>query len=250
MRYRPILAPHNMHVSRHRSALAALAVTVAAIGVTACEASTDDTTQGTDSSATSVPTTTGDRNGTTPTTSSPVVTLPSTSMPETSTTIAKATVLPLNPTIPTTVPLPQPVAPPVDENATEPVVERGRIAIPSIGLDARLYEGLSLPTFDLGPSLWPGTAMPGQIGNMVVGGHRTSANADFRHLDQLLAGDEMLVTDSAGVQHTYAVDSIEFTDPFAARIIHQTPRRTATLYACHPPGSVSRRIVVHLTYVG
>ena len=157
--------------------------------------------------------------------------------------------LPVNPSIPTTVPLPQPIAAPVDDQAAEPVVGRGRVAIPSIGLDATLYEGVSLPTFDLGPSLWPGTALPGQIGNMVIGGHRTAANADFRHLDQLVAGDEMVVTDNAGVQHTYAVDSIEFTDPFAARIIHQTPRQTATLYACHPPGSVSRRIVVHLTFV-
>jgi len=239
-----------MHVSRLRTALAALAVTFAAVVVTACDTNPDDTTRGTGSTTTL--TSTLDRNGSTPTTTIiPAETLPSTAVSEpTTTTIAKATVLPVNPPIPTTVPLPQPIAPPVDENATEPVVERGRVAIPSIGIDAALYEGLALPTFDLGPSLWPGTAMPGQIGNMVIGGHRTSANADFRHLDQLVAGDEMLVTDNAGVQHTYAVDSIEYTDPFAGRIIHQTPRRTATLYACDPPGSVSRRIVVHLTYVG
>ncbi|MEJ7801404.1 MAG: sortase, partial [Ilumatobacter sp.] len=205
-----------MHVSRHRTALTALAVTVA-LGVTACDAQPDGTTQGTVSSATTTLTTTGDRVGSTPTTPIvPIDALPSTAVPEpTTTTIAKATVLPVNPSIPTTVPLPQPVAPPVDENAAEPVVERGRVAVPSIGIDAALYEGLALPTFDLGPSLWPGTAMPGQIGNMVIGGHRTSANADFRHLDQLVAGDEMLVTDNAGVQHTYAVDSIEYTDPFA-----------------------------------
>ncbi len=241
-----------MHVSRHRTALAALAVTFAAVVVTACVTDPDDTTRGTGSTTTL--TSTLDRNGSTPTTTIiPTETLPSTAVSEpttTTTTIAKATVLPVNPTIATTVPLPQPVPPPVDENAAEPVIERGRVTVPSIGLDAALYEGLALPTFDLGPSLWPGTAMPGQIGNMVVGGHRTSANADFRHLDQLVAGDEMLVTDNAGVQHTYAVDSIEITDPFAARIIHQTPQRTATLYACDPPGSVSRRIVVHLTYVG
>lgn len=240
-----------MHVSRHRTALAALAVTFAVV-VTACDTNPDDTTRGTGTSATTTLTTTGDRNGSTPTTPIiPAETLPNTTVPETTTTtVAKATVLPVNPTIATTVPLPQPIAPPVDQNAAEPVVERGRVAIPTIGLDAALYEGLALPTFDLGPSVWPGTAMAGQIGNMVIGGHRTSANADFRHLDQLVAGDEMLVTDNAGVQHTYAVDSIEITDPFAGRIIHQTPRRTATLYACDPPGSVSRRIVVHLTYVG
>lgn len=237
-----------MHVNRHNTALAALAVTVAAVVGSACATQPADTTRATDTSAITTSTIADDRDVSPPTTTIPA--LPTTALPEpTTTTIARATVLPVNPVIPTTVPLPQPIVRPVDAYAVEPVVERGRVAIPSIGLDAKLYEGVALPTFDLGPSLWPGTALPGQIGNMVIGGHRTSSNADFRHLDQLVAGDELVVTDNAGVQYSYAVDSIEITDPFASRIIYQTVQRTATLYACDPPGSVARRIVVHLTYI-
>lgn len=167
--------------------------------------------------------------------------------PATTTTLAPRTLLPLDPTVPTTVPLPRPIAAPLDDDAAEPVVVLGSLAIPSIGVDSTLHEGIRLTTFDRGPGHWPGSAMPGQIGNMVVGGHRTVGAADFRDLDQLQPGDEMIVTDSNGSQHTYVVDYSEITDPFAARMIHQTSERTATLFACHPPGSISHRIVVHLT---
>lgn len=166
-------------------------------------------------------------------------------VPSPTTTVAPKTILPLNPTVPTTVPLPVPIAAPIDDEASEPVIMLGSLAIPSIGVDAPLFEGIRLPTFDLGPGHWPGSAMPGQIGNMVVGGHRTDGNADFRDLDQLRPGDEMIVTGTDGIQHTYVVDYSEITDPFAARMIHQTTDHTATLFACHPPGSISHRIVVH-----
>ena len=36
--------------------------------------------------------------------------------------------------------------------------------------------------------------MPGQIGNMVIAGHRTSHDKAFRHIDQLVPGDEVIFT--------------------------------------------------------
>ena len=43
--------------------------------------------------------------------------------------------------------------------------------------------------------------MPGELGNVVVAGHRTSHNADFRHLDELEPGDEVIfdLDDSEGI---------------------------------------------------
>lgn len=176
----------------------------------------------------------------TPTTAS----APPTTAPTPTTTVAPSTTEPYVP--PTTIPLPQPIIAPADAEAQEPVVEYGRLAIPALDLDRPMYEGIRLPTFDLGPGHWPGSAAPGQVGNMVLGGHRTEGNADFRNIDQLQPGDEMTVTGTDGVSHTYLVESSEITDPFAARVINQTPETTATLFACHPPGSVRQRIVVHL----
>lgn len=147
---------------------------------------------------------------------------------------------------PSTVSLPRPIAPPLDDEAPEPVVPLGRISIPAIGIDRPMFEGIRLPTFDLGPGHWPGTAMPGQIGNMVLGGHRTSSFADFADMDLLAPGDEVIVTTNDGASFTYVVETTEITDPNAQRVVQQTEERTGTLFACHPKGSVRQRIVVHL----
>ena len=131
----------------------------------------------------------------------------------------------------------------------EPVVKLGTIEIPKIGLSTTLYDGIRLTTLDRGPGHWPGTAMPGETGNVVVAGHRVSHDKPFRNIDKLAVGDQVIFTTSAG-RFVYDVTSTEIVDPTAIRIIDQTSDKTATLFACHPPGSVSQRIVVHLAVVG
>jgi len=149
--------------------------------------------------------------------------------------------------LPTSVALPVPAPLPLEDDTPEPVIPLGSIVIPAIGIDRPMFEGIRLPTFDLGPGHWPGTAMPGEIGNVVVGGHRTESHADFGDLDRLVAGDEVVFVGTSGARVTYVVASTEVVDPFAAVIVHQTPERTATLFACHPKGSTDQRIVVRLT---
>jgi sortase A len=106
-----------------------------------------------------------------------------------------------------------------------------------------MYEGIRMTTLDYGPGHWPGTAMPGQNGNVVVGGHRTSKHRVFRNVDQLEAGDEIIFRDAAG-EHVYLVNRVEIVDPTAVWIVNPTETPTATLFACHPPGSTAQRIVV------
>jgi sortase A len=166
------------------------------------------------------------------TTSTPTTTVAIT----TPTTPAPTTTLP---------PLPVPIAPPVEDGSTDPVVAVGRIEIPRLGLDRTMYEGIRLTTFDLGPGHWPGTAMPGELGNVVVAGHRVSKNQDFRDIDQLAPGDDVIFTTDSG-RHVYRVTSTEIVAPDALWVVDQTYAKIATLFACHPPGSVAQRIIVHL----
>lgn len=140
-------------------------------------------------------------------------------------------------------PVPEPV--PADPRAAEPVTPLGSIEIPEIGVTKTMYEGVTLTTLDRGPGHWPGTAMPGDVGNVVIGGHRTSHDKPFRNIDKLKAGDEVVFTTDSG-RFVYTVTSTEVVTPDAIRIIDQTPERTATLFACTPPGSTSHRLVVHL----
>ncbi len=117
--------------------------------------------------------------------------------------------------------------------------------IPKVGLDAELEEGIRLTTLNRGPGHWPGSAMPGDVGNVVVAGHRTSHGAEFRHLDQLVPGDEVIFTTAAGT-HTYHVTGTQIVTPDALWITNPTDTPTATLFACHPLGSTAKRIVVSL----
>ncbi|MGZ8997592.1 MAG: TonB-dependent receptor domain-containing protein, partial [Allosphingosinicella sp.] len=72
---------------------------------------------------------------------------------------------------------------------TEAHVQVGTIEIPKIGVSKALLEGISLNTLDKGPGHWPGTAMPGHSGNVVVAGHRTSKDRPFRYIVGLYAID-------------------------------------------------------------
>jgi sortase A len=124
------------------------------------------------------------------------------------------------------------------------VIELGTIEIPKIDVSMTMYEGIRLSTLDRGPGHWPGTAMPGQVGNVVVAGHRTSGHQVFRNIDALVEGDEILFTDTDGSVHRYRVTSSRIVVPTEVWIVDQTPTPTATLFACHPPGSVRERYVV------
>ena len=86
--------------------------------------------------------------------------------------------------------------------------------------------------------------MPGQPGNVVFGGHRTSKQHVFRHIDELVAGDQIIFQDPDGTQHVYIVNRVEIVNPTDVWIINPTDTPTATLFACHPPGSTRQRIVV------
>lgn len=152
--------------------------------------------------------------------------------------------VPEAPTQTTAPKLPIPQAPP-EPRADEPVVELGSIEIPRLGLDTTLFEGITLNTLDRGPGHWPGTAMPGALGNVVVGGHRTSKDRPFRHLELLAPGDEVILTTNAG-RFVYLVTHTEIVTPDSIWIADQSNAYTATLFACHPVGSTKERIIVFL----
>ncbi|MGI8662257.1 MAG: class E sortase [Acidimicrobiales bacterium] len=140
-------------------------------------------------------------------------------------------------------PLPVPEDTP-DAEVSEPLVELGTLAIPALDLEATLYEGITLPTIDHGPSHWPGTAMPGHVGNVVVAGHRITHSHPFRHLDDLVEGDLAILSTAEGA-FTYTFAGQDIVTPEQVEIADQTTAYTATFFACHPPGSLRYRIVAH-----
>jgi sortase A len=191
-----------------------------------------------------VPATTVAAVATTVTTTAPTTT----TLVSTTTTLAPTTTTSAAPTTTTTA---APTTTTAAEKAPERVVNDnvgiGKIEIPKLGVTEYMFEGIELSILDNGPGHWPDTAMPGQVGNMVIAGHRVSHTHPFLHINDLGVGDEVYFS-ADGKKYRYEVTGTEIVDPNAIRIVDPTPTATATLFACHPPGSTAYRWVTYLKY--
>ena len=103
--------------------------------------------------------------------------------------------------------------------------------------------GITDDVFDRGVGQWPGSAKPGTRGNLVLGGHRTSAQRPFSNIDKLRRGD--IISISVGVKTLkYVVTGHSIVKPTAVWITKQTPNATLTIFSCHPKGKTTSRYVV------
>ena len=164
-------------------------------------------------------------------------------LPSTTTTEATTSTTVAAPAVVAAAPVKTPQAPPVDPRAPTPIVDIGEIRIPKIGLVHRIYEGVTLTVIDQGPGHWPGSAMPGEVGNTVFAGHRVTHTHPMRHIDQLVEGDEVIFSTKDGV-FTYRVTGHQIVTPQDVHIVDPTPDATMTIFGCHPPGSATQRYVV------
>jgi LPXTG-site transpeptidase (sortase) family protein len=119
----------------------------------------------------------------------------------------------------------------------------GRIIIPSIGVDVVMLEGTSTSDLKEGPGHWEETPFPGQGGNFVVSGHRTTYGAPFFKLNEVEVGDEInLVLPYAVVR--YKATKMFVVYPEEVETVGQRGREQISLAACHPIYSAKQRIVV------
>jgi len=120
----------------------------------------------------------------------------------------------------------------------------GIITIPKIGVEKVFVEGVQLDDLALGPGHYPGTPLPGQIGNAAIAGHRTTHGAPFYNVNELATGDKIIVQTLAG-KYTYQVYKTPFAvKPTAYYVVANTPDAQLTLTSCNPRYSAAERIVI------
>ncbi len=119
----------------------------------------------------------------------------------------------------------------------------GRIAIPKLDLDWMVVEGIDLKYLRQGPGHIPQSALPGQPGNAVISGHRTTNGAPFFDLDLLEPGDTIEVETLTGT-HTYSVIEIRIVTPKGVWVTAQWDGAWLTLTTCHPKYSAAKRLIV------
>lgn len=119
----------------------------------------------------------------------------------------------------------------------------GIIRIPDIDLERVLFSGVTPPTLREGPGHMLGTPVPGQPGNAVISGHRTTYGAPFFDLDRLAPGAVIEVETAVGI-HRYTVRETLVVAPTDVWVADPIPGAWLTLTTCNPKFSASQRLVV------
>lgn len=104
----------------------------------------------------------------------------------------------------------------------------------------------------LGVGHYEGTAMPGQIGNFAVAGHRATYGKPFNRVEELQIGDP-LVVQTETTWYVYRIVSTEVVTPRDVQVIAPTPNQpdvpptvaSMTMTTCHPLFSARERFIVH-----
>jgi sortase A len=115
-----------------------------------------------------------------------------------------------------------------------------------------VVEGVGHEDLKSGPGHYPDTGMPGVVGNMVISGHRTTYGAPFNRVDELHAGDA-IVLETRDTWFTYRVTSEQVVSPSAVEVTYPVPgdktavptKRLLTLTTCNPKYSAKQRLIVH-----
>lgn len=106
-----------------------------------------------------------------------------------------------------------------------------------------VVEGVSLSNLKNGAGHMPWTPLPGQPGNAVISGHRTTYGQPFHDLDQLVAGDLIEVETALGT-HVYAVREVFIVKPTDVWVTHPKSGAWLTLTTCNPRFSARERLIV------
>jgi len=125
----------------------------------------------------------------------------------------------------------------------------GLLTIAKIGLTKVIVQGTSTSDLRQGPGHYPGTPLPGELGNAAIAGHRTTYGAPFYDLDRLARGDPIVVKTVQGT-FTYHVTTTLIVSPADTSVVDNTPTAELTLTTCNPRFSASQRLVVHAVLAG
>ena len=119
----------------------------------------------------------------------------------------------------------------------------GRIEIPRLRVSAIIKSGVDARTLQLAVGHIPGTAFPGEVGNVGLAAHRDTF---FRRLRDIQSDDEIVLTTPEG-SFKYRVARTDIVEPEDVWVLDPTDHPTLTLVTCYPfnyVGSAPQRFIV------
>jgi LPXTG-site transpeptidase (sortase) family protein len=125
-----------------------------------------------------------------------------------------------------------------------------RLYIPKLDKHWVVVEGVTQKAIRYAPGHYPNSAMPGDVGNFSVAGHRT--RAIFWRLDEVHDGDAIVV-ETKDAWFVYRVSSTEIVKPTAVEVVAPVPGKPGTrptvamltLTTCNPKFNNYQRLIVH-----
>lgn len=126
----------------------------------------------------------------------------------------------------------------------------GRLYIPRLDKRWVVNQGVTPSDIRYAPGHYPNSAMPGQVGNFSIAGHRNVAT--FWALDQVVEGDPIVV-ETKDTWYIYQVTQEHIVKPTQVEVVAPVPnypgatptRRMLTLTTCHPKMDNYQRLIVH-----
>jgi sortase A len=119
----------------------------------------------------------------------------------------------------------------------------GQIEISTLGPQTMILEGTDARTLRRAAGHIPGTALPGQQGNVVITGHRDTF---FRPLRNIRKDDEIRLTTLSG-SYRYWVDYFKVVEPEDTEVLDNSDGAILTLVTCYPfyfVGPAPKRFIV------
>ena len=127
--------------------------------------------------------------------------------------------------------------------AVAPGAVLGRLEIARIGVSVIVAEGVDSRALRRAVGHIPGTALPGEKGNVAISGHRDTF---FRALKDIHPDDELTVTTLEG-SYRYRVDSTKVVAEDDLAVLDSSTESILTLVTCYPfyyVGPAPQRFVV------
>ena len=145
--------------------------------------------------------------------------------------------------------------------------------IPRLGTDYHftVVQGTDDGSLEKGPGHYTGSALPGEVGNFAVAGHRVGKGEPFLNLDHLKPGDAVVVETksdwyiytvkgnvASGDLNNKGTDGIpgrEIVSPSDTDVIAPVPdhvgatptEKLMTMTTCHPKFTASQRMIIYST---
>ena len=106
-----------------------------------------------------------------------------------------------------------------------------RLTAKARGVDLIVLAGGSGRTLAFGPGHLGASALPGEVGNTIIAGHR---DTHFRFLKDVEPGELIRVETAAGQGHLYEVTSVDIVDSRKGSLLLDTQAAMMTLVTCYP----------------